>query len=532
MTDFDAIFDTIFKAYDVRGLVDTQIDPTSCFAIGRSFAQFATQQGFDRIVVGRDMRPSGAELSKAFCEGAMSAIDIHKGVNVTDIGLCATEMVYYASGIFKIPGAMFTASHNPAEYNGIKFCGAGASALTTELIDIKNAAIDFANNAPPNPTDLVATTVPNPLAPNPLAVNQGQLTEIDLLPDFVTHVTSFLTPSSTPDTPFSSATIASDSSHPLSSTSNPPRSTSQPLRSTPRPLRIVIDAGNGMAGMVAPAILSPNALAGTALEGTQVEYLYDNLDGTFPNHPPNPLEVENLRDLQQRVLEIQADLGLGYDGDADRVFAVDEQGKPVTGSTLTALLANALLKRFPGATVVHNAICSRSVSRTIKTAGGGAVPSRVGHTFMKQSMADHNAIFGGEHSGHFYFGDCSDQNSNTRNNFGADSSMIATVLVLEAIANHAGTFSSLLAPFQSHYASGELNTSVSDTAAVINSVSEHYQDAQQSRLDGLTVDFDDWWFNLRPSNTEPLLRLNVEVTNADALDNRITEVQGLLAVHG
>ena len=436
--------DSIFKAYDIRGTVPDQLDASTCRRIGAAFARFA---GAPMILMARDMRPSGTELSAAFAEGATG-----QGCDVVDLGLASTDLVYYASGEFDAPGAMFTASHNPAGYNGIKLCLAGAKPVgeDTGLGDVKKLAMD----------DL------------PVSGSRGTVTQRDVVEDYAAHVRSFIDAGSL------------------------------------RPLKVVADTANGMGGYVAPPVF-----AGLPFE---VEYLFQELDGTFPNHPADPIQVENLRDLQARVLEVGADIGLAFDGDADRVFLVDEKAQPVSGSLTTALLAKGILAKHPGETILHNLICSKSVPEIIRESGGVPVRTRVGHSFIKSVMADTGAIFGGEHSAHYYF----------RDNYRADSGLIASLIVLEQLSVSGEPLSALLAPLDRWAASGEINSRVDDPHAVIDRIAGLYGDGEQDRLDGLTVDFGDWWFNVRPSNTEPLLRLNLEARTREACDERTAEVLG------
>ena len=445
MADLDAIF----KAYDIRGIVGEQIDADACRSIGGAFAAHAGSMGALSVVVGRDMRPDGPELSSAFIEGVTAA-----GVDVVDIGRCATEMVYFASGLWSMPGAMFTASHNPVGYNGIKLCGPGAAPVGSEtgLDEIK----------------VLARARPKPSAA------PGRATEHDLLDQYVAHVISFVEPSSM------------------------------------RPLRIVVDSANGMGGLVVPAVFEALPF--------ELDHLYPELDGTFPNHPADPLKPENLLDLQSRVADVSADAGLAFDGDADRVFAVDDEARPLSGSLTTAVIAEVMLQREPGAAIVHNLICSAALTEAIGERGGRAVRSRVGHSFMKQAMASSGAVFGGEHSGHYYF----------RDNFGADGAMIAALVLLEALSRHGGTLSEMTAPLVRYASSGELNMQARDPAALVERVSAAFAGREQDRLDGLTVDCGDWWFNLRPSNTEPLLRLNLEAATPAEVEARVAEVRAVM----
>jgi len=447
MADLDAIF----KAYDVRGLVGDQIDAEVCHAIGGAFARFAKEsEGAERILVGRDMRPSGVQFAAAFAEGAQA-----QGLDVVDIGLCSTDMVYFASGRLKAPGAMFTASHNPAAYNGIKFCLGEAKAVgqDTGLDRIKAMARDG---------------VPEHLG------EPGRLSQQDLLGAFVDHVRSFV------DT----AAFA--------------------------PLKIVADTANGMGGLVVPA-----AFAGLPVE---LEVLYPDLDGTFPNHPADPIQVENQQDLIARVLEVGADIGLAFDGDADRVFVVDDKGEPISGSTTTAMVAAGVLEKEPGATILHNLICSKAVPEIISEKGGTPIRTQVGHSLIKAVMAETGAAFGGEHSAHYYF----------RDNWRADSGLIAAMHVIEGRSKAGRPLSEMREPFDRYAMSGEINTTVDDPLAVIERVAAAFPDGDQDRLDGLTVDLGTWWFNLRPSNTEPLLRLNLEAPTRAETDAHVAEVLGLI----
>ncbi|WP_419924148.1 phosphomannomutase/phosphoglucomutase [Candidatus Poriferisocius sp.] len=445
-TDYDAIF----KAYDVRGTVGDQLDADGARAIGGAFARFTAKSGARAVLVGRDMRPEGEEFAAAFGEGALN-----HGVDVVDVGLCATDMLYYASGKLDMPGAVFTASHNPAGYNGIKMCGASAAPISSDsgLGAIKAMAI-----AGPDPS-----------------ARKGIRSTRDLLSGYVDHVRSF---------------VDLDSLDPL---------------------LVVADTANGMGGLVVPAVFDGLPLV--------LDHLYPELDGTFPNHPADPLQPENLRDLQDRVVELNADIGLAFDGDADRVFLVDETARPVSGSLTTAIIARSILAHDPGATVIHNLICSRTVPEVIAEGRGTAVRTRVGHSYIKQAMAETGAVFGGEHSGHYYF----------RDNFRADSGLIAALVVLEAISRHPAGLANLVSDLDRYAASGELNTVVEDAAVVIERVATAYADADQDRLDGLTVNLGDWWFNLRPSNTEPLLRLNLEASTPDDVQQRVAEVQAHFA---
>ncbi|MEO6121813.1 MAG: phosphomannomutase/phosphoglucomutase [Acidimicrobiales bacterium] len=442
--------DSIFKAYDVRGVVPDEFDADVCRRIGASFARFA---GAPRVLMARDMRSSGVELAAAFAEGVTS-----QGCDVVDLGLGSTDLLYFAAGRLDAPGAMFTASHNPARYNGIKLCLAGARPVgqDTGLAEVKAGAAKL-------------------LAPTG---RSGTVTEMDVLGDFADHVRSFVDLSAL------------------------------------RPLSVVADAANGMGGLVAPAVF-----AGLPFD---LEMMYPELDGSFPNHPPDPIQPENLKDLQARVLESRADIGLAFDGDADRVFLVDENAQPVSGSLTTALVAQAMLASHPGEKVGYNLICSKSVREVIVESGGVPVRTRVGHSFIKSVMAETGAVFAGEHSGHYYF----------RDNFRADSGLIAALVVLELLSTSGRPLSELVAPLDRYAASGEINREVADPPAVIESVAVAFAGATQDRVDGLTVDLGEWWFNLRPSNTEPLLRLNLEAADRQACQDHTAEVLGLIEEAG
>jgi phosphomannomutase len=438
----------VFKAYDIRGTVPDQLHPEVCRAIG---AAFATMAASSMIVLARDMRPSGVELSGAFAAGVTS-----QGVDVLDIGLASTDLLYYASGDLDAPGAMFTASHNPAGYNGIKLCLAGARPFGEET-GLRELLAMVAAGEPGSP-----------------AAATGTVTRRDMIDAYAAHVRSFIDVSRI------------------------------------KPLRIVADTANGMGGLVAPAVLGALPV--------ELEVMYGELDGTFPNHPADPIQPENIRDLQARVLETGADVGLAFDGDADRVFLVDEKGQGLSGSTTTSLLAAVLLDRNPGASVIYNLICSKAVPEVITEHGGVPVRARVGHSFIKEVMAETGAVFGGEHSAHYYF----------RDNFRADSGLIATVLLLELLSTASAPLSELRKPVERYAASGEINTRVADAAATVEKVAAAYAALDQDRLDGLTVDAGSWWFNLRPSNTEPLLRLNLEAATAPECEARVQEVLALL----
>jgi phosphomannomutase len=439
--------DSIFKAYDVRGVYPDEIDEQIARKIGNAFAHFT---GAQTVVVGRDMRPSSEPLVEAFIEGALLA-----GADVTDVGLCSTDLVYFASGRLDAPGAMFTASHNPAQYNGIKMCKAGAAPIgeQTGLQQIK---------------EMFAAGVTS------RGESAGKLERRNMLDEFGEHVRSFV----------DVGVLA--------------------------PLKVVADTANGMGGLVVPAVFDDLPF--------DLEILYPELDGTFPNHPADPINPANQVDLCKRVVEVGADIGLAFDGDADRVFVVDEQGVGISGSTTTAMVASAVLGKAPGSTILYNLICSKAVPELVTEQGGTPVRTRVGHSFVKAVMAETGAAFGGEHSAHYYF----------RDNYRADSGLIAAMLVLERLCAGTEPMSVVRRPFDRYADSGEINTQVNDPAGVIDAVAATYAElhpeASQDRLDGLTVDLGDWWFNLRPSNTEPLLRLNLEAATQADCDAHVAEV--------
>lgn len=446
MVDLSAIF----KAYDIRGVYSDQLDEEATRRIGAAFARFAAAPS---IVLGRDMRVSSEPLSAAFSEGVRS-----QGVDVVDVGLVSTDALYFASGRLDAPGAMFTASHNPARYNGIKLCLAGAAPVgqDTGLEEIRRLAQE---GSPP-------------------AATGGSVRQTDVLPAFVEHVLSFVDIDKL------------------------------------RPFTVCVDAGNGMGGAIVPPIFERLPF--------KLVPLYLELDGTFPNHPADPIQVENLAALQKAVVEHGAYLGMAFDGDADRVFLVDERGEPVSGSLTTALVASRILAREPGATIVHNLICSRVVPEVIREMGGTPVRTRVGHSFIKKVMATTGAAFGGEHSGHYYF----------RDNFRADSGIICAMLVLEALSSQDQPLSGVIQPFRRYWDSGEINTEVADPAAKVEELAAAFADGTQDRMDGLTVEHPDWWFNVRPSNTEPLLRLNVEAVSEDLGRRTTDEILAIIRSHG
>ena len=430
-------FAHIFKAYDIRGLVDVEIDAEFAFATGVAFARFLQiEREPGTIVIGEDMRPSSPLLADAFSAGATSL-----GMDVIRIGLASTDMLYFASGKLGLPGAMFTASHNPAEYNGIKLCLSNARPIGKEsgLVTIENFV----------------------RAGSPISLgNVGVEKQRDMLEEYVDHLLTLVD-----------------------------------IKNI-RPLKVIVDAGNGMAGHTAPAIF--------ARLNCVVIPMYFELDGTFPNHEANPLDESTLRDLKQAMIDQKADLGLAFDGDADRCFLVDERGVAVNPSALTALIAHRELIKRPGSSIIYNLISSRAVQEVIDENGGVGLRSRVGHSYIKKMMADSGAIFGGEHSGHFYF----------KEFWRADSGALAALHAIAALGESDTTMSALLAPYNRYVISGEINSKVEDTKAATELVEKSYSSDQVTidHLDGLTVNGDTWWFNLRPSNTEPLLRLNVEAS--------------------
>ena len=458
MTDLS----TIIKAYDVRGLVPEQLDAGIARDIGAAFARVSgarrSDHGSGAVVIGHDMRPSSPELVAAFADGVAG-----QGVDVVEMGLASTDELYFASGHLGLPGAMFTASHNPAQYNGIKMCRAGATPIGQDsgLAEIRSLAEGHVA------TDVVQDA------------QRGTVTTRDLLPEYASYLHGLV-----------------------------------PLAGS-RPLTVVVDAGNGMAGHTVPAVFA-------GLPFTVIP-MYFELDGTFPNHEANPLDAANVRDLQASVLEHGADLGLAFDGDADRCFVIDERGVIVAPSDLTALIAVRELAKHPGATIIHNLITSWSVPEVVREHGGVPVRTRVGHSFIKAQMAETGAVFGGEHSGHFYFSDF----------WNADSGLLAALHCLAALGETpAGTtLSSLLAPYQRYVASGEINSTVADqtaSAAAVRRAFASRPGVTVDDLDGMTVAGADWWFNLRPSNTEPLLRLNAEARDAATMGSVRDEVLAIV----
>ena len=449
---------SIFKAYDIRGLVDKELTPDFAFVTGVAVARFLEQEREPgTVVIGEDMRPSSPTLATAFAAGVTS-----QGLDVIRIGLASTDMLYFASGKLNLPGAMFTASHNPAEYNGIKLCLSGARPIGKEsgLVTIENYVRDGA-----------------PMAMRNVGVEKTQ----NMLEEYVDHLLSLVDLSAI------------------------------------RPLKIVIDAGNGMGGYTAPAVFR-------RLNAEVIE-MYFELDGTFPNHEANPIEPANLVDLQKAVKKLKADIGLAFDGDADRCFLVDEKGALVNPSALTALIATRELAKNPGASIIYNLISSRAVKEVVEESGGTAIRSRVGHSYIKKLMAETNAVFGGEHSGHFYF----------RDFWRADSGMLAALHAIAALGETNTSLSELLKTFNRYHSSGEINSTVKDAASAMKKIEEIYgsgDGVEVDHLDGLTVSHADWWFNLRASNTEPLLRLNVEASAKSRMESMRDDVLNTIRSKG
>lgn len=448
------LVNAVIKAYDVRGVVGEQIDEAFVSDVGASFARLMRAEGAERVVIGHDMRESSPALAEAFAQGVQA-----QGLDVVHIGLASTDQLYFASGKLGCPGAMFTASHNPAEYNGIKLCRANALPVgqDTGLATIAAEVIEGVPAYDGTP---------------------GTATSTDLLADYATYLRELVNLDEI------------------------------------RPLTIAVDAGNGMGGHTVPAVLG-------TLGPITIVPLYFELDGSFPNHEANPLDPKNLVDLQALVRSSGADIGLAFDGDADRCFVVDERGEPVSPSAITAIVAQRELAKEPGATVIHNLITSRSVPELVEELGGKPVRTRVGHSFIKQEMASTGAVFGGEHSAHYYF----------REFWGADSGMLAALHVLAALGEGERTVSDLMAAYDVYAASGEINSTVADAADRTAAVLAAFADRTESvdRMDGVTVDLGNHaWFNLRASNTEPLLRLNVEAGSRDDVNALVTEILSIV----
>ena len=440
--------DSVFKAYDVRGRTDNgEVTPDLYRKIGGAFMLLVEA---DEVAVGRDCRESSDALFEALVEGITTA-----GADVIDLGEVPTDLVYFYSGKYSVPGAMITASHNPPQYNGLKLCRSGAAPVGAEtgLEEIKRAVIDGEIRQ---------------------SASHGTLRTLDAIDDYVDHLLGVVD------------------------------------GSTIGPLQVAVDGGNGMAGVTIEKVF---ARVEATLDG-----IYLEPDGTFPNHPADPIQPENLRDLIEKVADGGHDLGVAFDGDADRAFFIDDNAEAVSGSTVTALIARWMLERHPGASIIHNLITSRAVPETIRAAGGTPIRTRVGHSYIKQVMAESGAVFGGEHSGHYYFAD----------NFRADSGMLAMLVLLRVISEAARPLSALRREVEPYRASGEINFVVSDTETAMERVDAMYPEATKDRVDGLTIDLGNVWFNLRPSNTEPLLRLNVESADQHALESIVNELAATL----
>ena len=436
----------LFKAYDVRGIYGQNLTEEVVYRIGRAAAIYLN---VPEIAVCRDMRVSSPQLAAAAIRGITD-----QGVNVVDCGMTTTDELYFIVGNYNYPaGIMITASHNPKEYNGMKFCRAQAApiSLDTGLADIRDLAIK--------------DNFPEPS-------HKGQVTHLDATDDYIKRALSYIDVSKI------------------------------------RPLKVVVDASNGMAGMIMPRVFQHLP--------AQLVPLYFELDGTFPNHSPSPIEPENLEALRKKVLEVGADFGAAFDGDADRMFPVDEHGNIVDGSMVMLLVSDSILRKHPDSTILYNLILSKSVPALIEREGGNAIRTRVGHSFIKAEMRKENAIFGGEHSGHFYF----------RDNWYADSGLIAFLLILELLSVENKPLSELIKPLDTWVRSGEINTHVNDVQGKLRAIEEHFGKGAQSvdHLDGLTIDYGDWWFNVRPSNTEPLLRLNLEAKTQPLMEQKRDEV--------
>src|SRR5215217_9570560 len=448
------IDESIFKAYDIRGVYPDNLNEDVARDIGRAFVNHLGLSG-SRVIVARDMRLSGEALEKAFIEGVTEA-----GADVLDLGLVSTDALYFAVGHLEEPGgAMITASHNPKDYNGFKLCREDAIALSGEhgIGQIRDL--------------IVSDKLPSP------AEHPGSVEKSDIAEDYAKHCLTFINPEGL------------------------------------RPLKIIIDAGNGMSGKMLPPIF----------DKLPFEYvpMYFDLDGSFPNHPPNPIEPENMEELQERVVSEGADFGVAFDGDADRCFIVDEKGVTISGDILAALVAKNVLEKEPGATIVYSAVCSKALPELVRREGGKPVRTKAGHSIIKPQMRKNNAAFGGEHSGHFYF----------RDNYFADSGIVAMLTIAELVGRQKDPPSDLLAPIDPYIRSGELNSEVSDQEATLEKVEEQYSkrdNPEIDHLDGLTVDFGGWWFNLRPSNTEPLLRLNVEAKDHETMEKERDELLDLI----
>lgn len=437
----------IFKAYDVRGVYPEEINENLAYNIGRAFAVFTQAE---KIIIGRDMRASGITLVENFAQGI-----IDQGADALLVGEISTDCSYFAAGKFNLPAAMFTASHNPAKYNGIKFSLAGAVPISEDTGLKKIAQISAEKKWP-------------------AANKKGTIEKKDILKEYIEHALSLID------------------------------------KNKIKPLTVAIDAGNGMAGKMIPLIEKSLPI--------KILPLYFTLDGSFPHHEANPIKPENVADLINKVKTDKADLGLAFDGDADRVFFIDQTGQRVSSSLITALVAERLLIKHPGAKIIYNVPCSKIVPETITNCGGMAIKERVGHSFIKATMKKENAIFGGEHSGHYYF----------RDNYFADSGLIAALIVLEILSEKNQPFSDILKPYQKYFAIEETNSEVQDKEKKISELKAKFQNAQIEELDGITFNFPDYWFNVRPSNTEPLLRLNLEADNEELKKQKTAEILNII----
>ncbi|MBA3472924.1 MAG: phosphomannomutase/phosphoglucomutase [Rubrobacter sp.] len=446
--------ESIFKAYDIRGHYPDALNEDVAREIGRAYVNFLELSG-SRVVVGRDMRLSSEPLGDAFVQGVIEA-----GADVLDIGLVSTDALYFAVGHLEEPGgAMITASHNPKDYNGLKLCREDAIALSGDE-GINQIRDLITSGKLPEPNE-----------------DAGSVEEGDIIEDYAEHCLSFINTEGL------------------------------------RPLKIVVDAGNGMAGKMLPPIFKK----------LPFEYvpMYFELDGSFPNHSPNPIEPQNMEDLQERVVAEGADFGVAFDGDADRCFVVTEKGVTISGDILATLVAKNVLEKEPGAAIIYSAVCSKALPELVRREGGRPIRTKAGHSIIKPQMRKHDAAFGGEHSGHFYF----------RDNYFADSGIIAMLTVAELVGRQEEPLSELLVPIDPYFRSGEINSEVEDQDEVMKRVEEHYaerDDPEIDHLDGLTVDYGDWWFNLRPSNTEPLLRLNVEASDRETMEKERDELLELI----
>ncbi|MFH1536442.1 MAG: phosphomannomutase/phosphoglucomutase [Patescibacteria group bacterium] len=437
----------IFKAYDIRGIYPDEFNKNTAYKLGRAFATFVTAP---EIIVGQDMRGSGPELVEHFARGITD-----EGKKAILLGEVSTDTLYFASGKLNLPGSMFTASHNPAKYNGIKFCNAGAAPISedTGLNEIQKLVLDNKWTEPEK---------------------KGEIKNQDILNDYIEHCLSFID-----------------------------------VKKISK-LKIVVDAGNGMAGKIVPLISKKIPC--------EIIPLYFELDGSFPNHEANPIKPENVQDLIAEVKKNKADLGLAFDGDADRVFFIDEKGNRISSSLITAMISEQILKKNPGEKIIYNVPCSKIVPEIITKNGGKAILERVGHSFIKETMKKTGAIFGGEHSGHYYF----------QNNFRADSGLIASLIVLEILSELNQPFSNILQPYQKYFSIEETNSEVQDKEGKLKELKTKYSDAKISELDGLTFEYPDFWFNVRPSNTEPTLRLNLEADTLELRDQKSDEILKLI----